>query len=543
VYILGGVADFSPPALWSELSSKGEAALEAALDRGELEPLYGTSLLFSSFEALAQRAEALGLDLGSVGSVELGLSYPRELCGLSEEAAVEGFRRRLESSRPGRRLPRGVRVRLRPTVSASSSGMVPFNDGIAAILEEGCELALVVAAGNVKGTRPGRARLSAAESSIVLADLISPLERRLTGAQMLSVAAVLLARACQHDLDLVPAIAKHVREVRLSVHRRAARGLSGVHLSAHPDGYPDRVVCEPMRLMGIAPQSMGYAGLLLGARPPEAARAVRVLGVGAGIDSGALRLRADPLAARAMMAAMDVAEAQARIGDWSRLWLFEAHNAFPGVLLAELGRVLHRRGERGTVAEALLEDRAGALGQPLLVSPAGGTLAGHPITPTTVRLLGEAARALIEGHPAGLGPAEGVSYGAVSAVGGPHVFDGFFLLASGAPGELAELRPALEPFDHDALQRQVLEEQAAEAALEGVPEPGPLALVWIARSEPDRQGLRRYLGLAVDGRGRHFPFKAAAERFEELRAGRYVGLPVRLDEKLRLREGRRSGEW
>src|SRR5262249_29886383 len=157
-------------------------------------------------------------------------------------------------------------------------------------------------------------------------------------------------------------------------------------------------------LMGIAPQSMGYAGLALGSRPPSAARVVRVVGAGAGVDFGSLRLRADPLASRAMMSAMDTAEAQARIEDPQRLWLVEAHKAVPGVLLAELSRVLQWRGERMGAAEALLSDRAGALEQPLLVSPAGGTLAGHPITPTTVRLLREAARMLAAGHPAGLGP-------------------------------------------------------------------------------------------------------------------------------------------
>ena len=161
-------------------------------------------------------------------------------------------------------------------------------------------------------------------------------------------------------------------------------------------------------------------------------------------------------------------------------------------------------------------------------------MAGHPITPTTVRLLGEASSLLRAGHPAGLGPADGLAYGAVSAVGGPHGFDGFFLLAVGGPGQVARLHPRLEAFDHDALQRQVLADHAAESAQQGVPDTGPLALAWVGRSEPDGQGRRQCLGLAADAEGRHTVFTASQTQFEALRRGVYVGTPIRLDAQLRL---------
>ena len=376
VYILAGVADFAPPALWGEVSGWSDAQAAAALEQGRLAPLYGPSLLLQGFEVLVRRAEAAAVDLAAVGSIELGLSYPRELCGLTEDQVVEGFRRHLRDSAAGRRLDPGVPIRFRPTSSASSSGMVPFNDAVAGILDEGHGLVLVVTAGNVKGTRPDRVRLSAAQSASVLANLISPLDRRLTGVQMLSQAALLWARACQHDPDLGAAIHKHVREVRLAVHRRVARGRNGVHISAHPDHYPDRVVFEPMRLMGVAPQSMGYAGLVLGREPGAAPRAVRVLGAGAGVDASSLRHRADPLASQAMMTAMAAAAGQAGIDDFGRLWLFEAHNAFPGVLLAELRRVLEWRGETAGVAEALLADSGGCAGATVVGQPGRGHFGG-----------------------------------------------------------------------------------------------------------------------------------------------------------------------
>jgi hypothetical protein len=534
VYVVGGTVNFKPPEPWDRLARAGEAALEAARERGELEPLYGTALLFAGFEALAAEAARLGLDLARVGSIELGLSYPKKLCGLDEAAAVEDFQRRLASSGLDARLRRGVRVRLRPTSAASASGMVPMNDAIGSVAVEGHDLALVVAGGNVKGTQPSRARLSVDESTEVLGSLISPLDRKLTGATMLKLAAVTLARAYQHDFDLVPAVSKHVREQRLSVHRRAGQGDLSVHVGKHPDEIPDRLVWEPMRLAALAPQSMGYSGLILSGRPEGPAPA-RVVGAGAGIEPSSIRHRPDMLAGAGMRVAMERAAEQARVRDWSRLWLFEAHNPFPGVILAELGRLLEWRGDRMSVSEALLGDRAGALEQPFLVSPAGGALAGHPIAPTTVRLMHEARRQLAAGHPAGQGPQEGVSYGAVSAVGGHHTFDGFFLLASGRPEELAALESGLEPFAHDELDARVRADHAAEAALDGVPDPGALSLVCITRSEADREGRRGYLGLAVDARGHHFPLQAPPEVFEALLAQSYVGTPVRLDGKLRLR--------
>jgi hypothetical protein len=66
--------------------------------------------------------------------------------------------------------------------------MVPFNDAIADILLRGDETSIVVTAGNTKGTNRHRPRISPDETTEIFASLISPFDRKHTGANMLKLA-------------------------------------------------------------------------------------------------------------------------------------------------------------------------------------------------------------------------------------------------------------------------------------------------------------------------------------------------------------------
>ena len=78
VYVLSGVADFRPPEVWEKAASQGDL-LEENWETGKLEPLYGESLLWRGFEKLVAEAANDGVDLSRTRTINIGMSYPREL--------------------------------------------------------------------------------------------------------------------------------------------------------------------------------------------------------------------------------------------------------------------------------------------------------------------------------------------------------------------------------------------------------------------------------------------------------------------------------
>lgn len=553
VYVLGGVADFRPPPVWARLRRAGPVALAAAHAAGGLRPLYAESLLQRGIEETVARCRALGVDLRAVRTLEVAVSYPRELAELEEGGVEEHARRAIAELGLHEAFAPDLQIRCRPTLAASSAGMVPVNDAVGELLARagggrakarGPGVALVVVAGNAKGTTSSRPRLSVEATNRVFASLISSLDQRLTGASMPRLAGVTTGMVYRRW----PALRRALRDAawgqRLAVHERAREGALRPHVATHPDAIADRVVWEPMRLMDVAPQSMGYAGLILGEAPlppsPERPHAVRLLGIGAGVDRVSTRDRADMFAAAAMMAAMDGALAQAQIADWRRHWIHEAHNAFPAVPVAELNRLLDLRGDRGGLAAALNHARVGPATAELLVDPAGGALAGHPIAPTTVRLLLRTAQAMSRGPARSGCTAAGLEDGAptvgtCSAVGGHHAFDGFFVLGAGAAERVGRLPSALAPFEHEALNARIAADVAAEDARVEAPPVGPLRLEGVSWTAPDHHNKRRWFAVGADAAGRVVPLGAPGWLLQGLNARMDRPPTLEVDGLLRVR--------
>src|SRR6266540_4669458 len=333
IYVLCGVADYRPPEIWEKVAANSDL-LQESWESGKLESLYTESLLWTGFEKLAAEAIADGVDLSEVRAINVAGTYPRELAQLADD-----FLWRLSKS-PRRNLFKKLpKIRFTPSHAASSSGMVPFNDAIADILVRGDETSIVVTAGNTKGTNRHRPRISPDETTEIFASLISPFDRKHTGANMLKLGAVAVGRACQSDANLLEALEKFAYDQRVFTHQLAMRNLSTAHVATHPDRIKDQTIFYPLKLRSVAPQSLGYAGFILSNKAPDTERAVRVVGLGSGVDASSIRDR-DSHLSRAMTTSVTAALHQANIVNPADLKIIELHNPFTGVSLAELEVIL-----------------------------------------------------------------------------------------------------------------------------------------------------------------------------------------------------------
>ncbi len=536
IYLLAGAASYKPPPLWEEASAGGSKSLQEYWESGKLEPIYAESLLWKGFERLVAEAASAGVDLSRTTSINVAISYPHELAQITEDQVAEDFGRRLANSSHCRLFARLPRIRCTPTHAASASGIVPFNDALADLMERGEEISLVVTAGNTKGTNRNRPRIAPAEITEIFASLVSPFDRRATGANMLKLGAAALGRVYQHDFAMVKALDKFVYEQRLFTHELARRNFSTAHVTTHPDEIEDRTIYYPIKLIGIAPQSLGYAGLILSRQLPGAGRAVRVAGIGCAADPSSIRDRRTHIFSRAMDLSVTTAMSQARITGLSSLKLLEHHNPFPAVPLTELEVVLRNLGYLGSVSHALLTNDVGVNGRLIKAGRSGGAMAGHGITPTFVRLVYEAVKQLwgVGGYsPLGLGPEE-VAYAGISSVGGHHTFDGYVMLAGGRTEEVSKLQVALKPFDHDSLNAVVGRDLEAQANLRGVEVPAGMTVAFISYQET--KGGRDYFAIARTPDGRDFPFVGPPGFFERLLTSVYIGTPVRISPTLQALE-------
>ncbi|MBI2455431.1 MAG: hypothetical protein HYV46_04760 [candidate division NC10 bacterium] len=536
VYLLAGAASYKPPPLWEEASAGGSKSLQEYWESGKLGPLYAESLLWTGFERLVTEAISGDVDLSRTTSINVAISYPHELAQTTEAQVAEDFGRRLAGSPHRRLFRRPPRIRCTPTHAASASGIVPFNDALADLIERGEEMSLVVTAGNTKGTNRNRPRIAPAEITEIFASLVSPFDRRATGANMLKLGAAALGRVFQHDFAMVKALDTFVYEQRLFTHELARRDLSTAHVTTHPDEIEDRTIYSPVKLIGIAPQSLGYAGLVLSRQPPTAEHAVRVAGIGCAVDPSSIRDRRTHIFSQAMEQSVSMAMSQARIPGLSSLKILEHHNPFPGVPLTELEVVLRSLGYPGSVSHALLANDVGVNGRLIKAGRSGGAMAGHGITPTFVRLVYEAAKQLwgVGGYsPLGLTP-EAVAYAGISSVGGHHTFDGYVILAGGRTEEVSKIQEALKPFDHDSTNAAVGRDLEEQAALTGVEVPDGMTVAFISHQETKRG--RDYFGIARTPDGRDFPFVGPPGFFERLLTSAYIGTPVRLSPTLQALE-------
>jgi hypothetical protein len=522
------VANFKPPPVWEEASAGGGKRLQEFWESGKLKELYAEELLWTGFDRLVGEARRLGIDISRTTTINVALSYTHELAQMTEDEVAEDFRRRLAQSEHARLFPRPPRIRCTPTHAASASGIVPYNEALADLLERGEEMSIVVAGGNTKGTNRNRSRISPAETTDIFASLVSPFDRKHAKANMLKLGAAALGRAYQHDFDLMKGLERFVYQQRLFTHELARQNLSTAHVTTHPDEIEDRVIFYPVKLIGIAPQSMGYAGLVVSAQPRQGERAVRITGIGCGVDASSIRDREAHLFSSAMASAVTTALEQARVPELSSLKILEHHNPYPAVPLTELQVVLNSLGYRGTVTQALLRNDVGVSGNLIKAGRAGGALGGHAITPTFIRLVWETSKQLrgARGYsPLDLGEDE-VAYAGVSSVGGHHTFDGYTFLAAGRPERLARLPSTVTPFDHDHYNSSAEEDLDAQDAMPSVKVPLGMIVAFVTYQET-KTG-REYFGLARTPDGRDYPFSGPPELFAQLLRTSYIGAPIRL---------------
>jgi hypothetical protein len=410
--------------------------------------------------------------------------------------------------------------------------MVPFNDAIADILDRGEETSMVITAANTKGTNRNRPRISAAATTDIFASLISPFDQKFTKANMLKLGAAALGRVYQHNFDMIKALDRFSYDQRLFTHELAQKNLSTAHITTHPDKIADRTIFYPVKLMAIAPQSLGYAGLVLSRNPPTAERAVRVVGFGCGIDATSIRDRKSHLFSSAMESAITTALQQAQIGNFSHLEILEHHNPFPAVPVTELDIILQTIGYKGSASDALLKNDVGVNGKIIKAGRSGGAMSGHGITPTFVRLAFETFKELmgIGGYLLLESANDQVAYAGVSSVGGHHTFDGYVFLAGGKTEAVAKLESKLSSFDHEDANGRVDRDLREQTNLTAVNIPDGMMVVFISYRETGTG--REYFGIARTPDGRDFPFLAPSLCFERLLASAYVGAPIHISPTL-----------
>jgi hypothetical protein len=530
------VVNFKPPVVWEQASAGGGKALDQYWESGKLKELYAEELLWTGFERLVAEARRQGIDLSPTTTINVALSYTHELAQMTEEEVAADFSRRLDQSEYRRIFRRPPRIRCTPTHAASASGIVPFNDAVADLVERGEEMSMVVAGGNTKGTNRHRPRISPAETTEIFASLVSPFDRKVAKANMLKLGAAALGRAYQHDFDLIKALERFIYDQRLYTHQLAQRGLSTAHVTTHPDEIEDRTIFYPLKLGATGPQSLGYAGLLLSRVPPASERVVRVAGIGCGVDASSIRDRESHLFSKAMASAVSTALSQARVPGLSSLKILEHHNPYPTVPLTELQVLFQALGYRGSVTQALLQHDVGVNGTLIKAGRSGGAQAGHAITPTFIRLVCEAMKQLlgVGGYPAlELSPGE-VGYAGISSVGGHHTFDGYTFLVAGRPEQVAKLAMSSASFDHSDYNTRVEHDLEAQEALTSAEVPQGMTVAFI--SYQDTKGGREYFGVARTPAGRDYPFAASPAFFQRLLGCAYIGTPIRLSGTLQVVE-------
>lgn len=251
--------------------------------------------------------------------------------------------------------------------TATSSGLAAIYSGFAAVAAGLHRQVLVV--GGEKMTHLPTPRVSE-----IIGRSIDPYERRY-GTTMPALAG-LITRALMHRTGLT---LKEISQVAVKNHAHGARNPYAHFREAVTleTVMASRVVADPLRIYHCCPISDGAAAVLLAAEPT----AVRIAGIGQGMDSIAVRYRADLTSFRATQAAAQVAYRMAGFGP-ERVEVAELHDAFSPfeiVSLEDTGLLPPGKAGRATLdGETAFEGR-------LPVNVSGGLKArGHPLAATGV---------------------------------------------------------------------------------------------------------------------------------------------------------------
>ncbi len=256
--------------------------------------------------------------------------------------------------------------------TATSSGLAAVYAGFASIAAGLHRSVLVV--GGEKMTHLPTPRVSE-----IIGRSIDPHERRY-GTTMPALAG-LITRAAMHRRGLT---LREISQVAVKNHIHGARNpyahfQEPVTLEAVMES---RLVADPLRLYHCCPISDGAAAVVLTAQPGL----VRLVGIGQGADTIAVRYRSDLTAFRATQAAAQAAFRMAGFGP-ERVDVAELHDAFaPFELLSleDTGLVPPGKAGRATM------DGETALGGRLPVNLSGGLNArGHPLAATGIAQLAE----------------------------------------------------------------------------------------------------------------------------------------------------------
>jgi len=424
---LGGTIPAFLSAPVKKFSGGKETVEEAALD--------GTLALLSACGRDLPEILLLGsahpLEFGGVGGADLAERTARALRGRGIAIPVEFYARE------------GVYVRA-ASLSASANGADLVH-----------EAALRVARGERRSVGVlalEQMRLKETpEITTILRSLIHEDERRY-GLTMPALGALLQAYAEARTPGLDRALRAIVIQNRRNAsanpraHIRKAFSLDDYESDKNP------LVSEPLRLWGVAPTSSGYAGIRVGCDRP-ARRAVRIVGIGQGIDCVAVAARARFLRSDATRSAMDALARTARrapeeIG--CGVAYAEIHDAFP---IIEYQGLL----DTGLLAEATAvnEILAGAIAPEgrIPVNLSGGVMGGHPVGATGVGQIVELALqglGVAEMQRAWPAPHESIALN----VGGPATYNCVTLLrtsddAGAEPEALIDLPSRIDRRDFD----------------------------------------------------------------------------------------------
>jgi acetyl-CoA C-acetyltransferase len=256
--------------------------------------------------------------------------------------------------------------------TATSSGMAAVNAGFAAIAA-GLQASVLVVGGE-KMTHLATPRVSE-----IIGRSIDPHERTY-GSTMPALAGLVTRAAMQRRGFTL----REISQVAVKNHAHGARNpyahfQQPVTIEEVMEG---RMVADPLRLYHCCPISDGAAAVVLTAEP----RAVRIAGIGQGMDSIAVRYRSDLTSFRATQAASEAAYRMAGFGP-ERVDVAELHDAFASfelVSLEDTGLVPAGKAGRATL------DGDTSLGGRLPVNPSGGLKArGHPLAATGIAQLVE----------------------------------------------------------------------------------------------------------------------------------------------------------
>src|SRR2546425_8608319 len=221
--------------------------------------------------------------------------------------------------------------------TATSSGVAAVHAGFAGIAAGLYRTVLVL--GGEKMSHIPTPRVSE-----IIGRSIDPHER--TYGTTMPALAGLITRAAMHDRGLT---LREMSQVSVKNHDNAARNpLAHFRERVTIETVMEsRLVADPLRLFHCCPISDGAAALVLTAEPA----AVRIAGIGQGMESIAVRYRWDLTSFRATQAAAEVAYRMAGFGP-ERVDVAELHDAFAPfelISLEDTGLVPAGKGGRATV--------------------------------------------------------------------------------------------------------------------------------------------------------------------------------------------------